>query len=546
MSDTLNIYACQMNPTVGDVTGNLKLIRRGYAEGQEKGADIVMFPELMLCGYSPEDVLLYPAFVEKCMEEAKRLAADTDDKTALLFGCPWWEGDERLNVGLFCFEGQIQAVITKNNLPNWSVMDELRYFVAKPNKTIVNFKGFKLGIPVCFDSWHPTVCAQLRQQGAEALLVINASPYHLNKHLHRFDFIKNRTEETQVPILYLNMFGGQDEVVFDGRTFTFNPGEEKPGNVFAAWKEDTRMLTLHRDGERAWFDNEKQDEAPFVEEEDIYNAIKLGLKDFVAKNTLKDVYIGLSGGIDSALSAVVAVDALGSSRVKAITLPSPYTSGDSTRDAHKLAKNLGIEIQECSINPALEALNTMLPPVIGDPFEGLVEENAQARLRGLVLMAASNAAAGSMVLTTGNKSELAVGYSTLYGDMCGGYSVLKDLYKTTVYKVAKWRNAQGETKVIPEEILEKEPSAELRPNQKDQDTLPTYENLDRVLKAIIEERKTAEELIHAGEEEELVLEVSKLLKRSEYKRHQAPPGVKVTPVGLGKDWRMPIANRFRL
>lgn len=445
------------------------------------------------------------------------------------------------NAALFCYNGKIQHIIAKTDLPNFGVFDEKRYFKPSDTRTVFEFKGVKIGVPICRDTWLPEICGELAEKGAEILLSPNASPYHVGKHLERFSFISNRTKETNCPLVYTNLVGGQDGVMFDGRSFAMNVGDNTPVQLMESWQEESALWEAEKQGDVYLFKGDCIQNS-FNPIQDIYNACEMGLHDYVHKNGFTNVVIGSSGGIDSALTAAIAVDVLGKENVLCVIMPSPYTSDKSLEDAWALADNLGCDCTEIAINPAMEAIHNMYMGSFESAPQGLAAENLQARIRGTTLMTISNSIKGSLLLTTGNKSEVAVGYCTLYGDMCGGFSVLKDVYKTDVYKLAEWRNTLG--KVIPPSIITKAPTAELRHDQKDEDSLPPYEVLDEILRLAIEGRKTTPEIIAAGFDKGIVNHVMHLLKISEYKRRQAAPGVKTTPLAFERDWRYPITNKY--
>jgi NAD+ synthase len=547
MPKTLTLALAQINPTVGDIAGNVRRILD--AREQAKGADLVILPELCLSGYPPEDLVLKNSFLRQIAEAAHDLAAATrDGGPALLVGAPWKEGLNRHNAALLLEEGRIAAVILKHHLPNYGVFDEARVFVPGPLPAVTPFRGHRLGIMVCEDMWYGDVARHLKDQGAEILVVPNGSPYESDKQGIRAAQATARVVETGLAVVYVNQVGGQDELVFDGSSFILNQDGQRVGQL-PGWQESVALTDWHQEGGKL-FPVPGPIAPPLEPLADIYQAMVLGLRDYVRKNRFPGVLLGLSGGIDSAISAAVAVDALGADKVHCVMMPSPYTSQDSLEDAAEVAKLLGVRLDEITIGPAMSAFGEMLASLFEGSKPGIAEENIQARSRGLALMALSNKF-GSMVLTTGNKSEMSVGYATLYGDMCGGYSVLKDVYKTTVFALSRWRNSHKpagalgpEGAVMPERVITKPPTAELRPNQKDQDSLPPYDELDAILERMIEREMGPAEIAAQGFDEATVKQVFRLLDRAEYKRRQAPPGVKITSRAYGKDRRYPIVNGY--
>ncbi|KAA5604896.1 NAD+ synthase [Roseospira marina] len=558
--DRLVIALAQINPTVGDVAANADRVRAARADAAAQGADLVVFPELVLSGYPPEDLVFRQAFLDTVQAAALALAAETGDGgPALLVGAPWRftdpdDGRRKLgNAALLMDGGEIRFIGFKYLLPNYGVFDEVRVFSRGPLPDIVTLKGARLGIMVCEDMWGPQVTRHLAEQGADILLVLNGSPFEVDKHGQRLENARPRVQDAGLPLVYVNQVGGQDELVFDGESFVVGADGQMVGRL-PSWTEAVVPTTWTRPQgtDRPWT-CEAAPLAPAPDtDEAIYRALVMGLADYVNKNGFPGVILGLSGGIDSALSAAVAVDALGPERVWCVMMPSPYTSRDSLEDAEGVAQMLGLRYDTVNIGPAIDAYDQML----GRLFEGrtpdTTEENIQSRARGITLMALSNKF-GPMVLSTGNKSEMSVGYATLYGDMCGGFSVLKDVYKTTVTRLSHWRNAQGvpsgmlgpDGPVMPERVITKPPTAELRPDQKDEDSLPPYPVLDRILNGLIEGEQGVSDLIAAGHDDATVQAVWRLLNIAEYKRRQAPPGVKITLRAFGRDRRYPITNRFR-
>ncbi len=544
----LIIALAQMNQRVGDLDGNAA----GILAMREKaaGADLLMVPELQLTGYPPEDLVLKPEFVRRTMEAAERLVdATATPGPALLFGSIHNEGGLNYNVMILAEGGRILARTLKRELPNYGTFDEKRVFASGPLPEPIDFRGVKIGVPICEDIWQEVVCAHLADAGAEFLLVPNGSPYELDKDDKRALLVRSRVTMTGLPMAYLNRVGGQDELVFDGSSFIMHPDGERVVQ-FPDWEEKLLLTewTREADGWRC-ATRECHQLDPFPE--DVYRAMMVGLSDYVNRNGFPGVILGLSGGIDSALSAAIAVDALGPDKVWGVMLPSKYTSDESLDDARECARLLGCRHDVISIAPGVSAFDEALKDAFEGTKPGLAEENIQARLRMVALMALSNKF-GPMLLTTGNKSEMSVGYATLYGDMAGGYNVLKDAYKTTVFALSRWRNhnrpegALGpDGPVMPANVITKPPTAELRPGQKDEDSLPPYSELDRILEALIDKEMSVREAANAtGEPEELVARMEQLVLKAEYKRRQAPPGVKIGVRNFGRDRRYPISNFF--
>ena len=547
MTEAFSIALAQTNPTVGDVAANVAAVRA--ARLNARGADVVVFGELVVAGYPPEDLVLKRSFQERIEEALTGLAADTaDGGPALILGAPWRVDGKLYNAALFLDGGQVQQVRLKHEIPNYGVFDEKRLFAAGPLPGPIPFRGRRLGVMVCEDMWLPDVAECLQESGAEILIAINGSPFETDKTGQRLNHAVARVTECGLPLVYVNIVGGQDELVFDGTSFVLGADCALRARA-ASWREDLLMTHWKKDGD-AWICDKGRIEPELPPIEDVYRAMTLGLRDYVNKNSFPGVLIGLSGGVDSALSAAVAVDALGKDRVRGVMMPSPYTSNDSLEDAAETARLLGCRIDTVGIEPAMQAFETMLRPVFEGRAPDITEENLQARARGMTLMALSNKF-GHMVLSTGNKSEMSVGYATLYGDMCGGYSVLKDVYKTQVYALCRWRNehkapdALGpDGRAVPERAMTKAPTAELKPNQTDQDTLPPYEVLDGILACLIEGEMGVRETVAKGFDEATVRRVWRMLDRAEYKRRQAPPGVKITHRAFGRDRRYPITNGF--
>lgn len=550
MTDRLRVALAQLDPTVGDVDGNLAKVRAARAEARTQGADLVLVPELVLAGYFPEDLLLKPAFVRRCHDAVEALRADTrDGGPALFVTTPWAEDGKLYNAIVALQKGEIVGKRYKVDLPNYGVFDDKRVFSPGPMPGPLVFEGVRIGVPICEDMWTPEVVECVAETGGEILLVANASPYEAGKTDVRVQLAVRRVVESGLPLAYVNQVGGQDEVVYDGSSFVIGADRSLKAQL-AAFREQVATVEFRR-GPDGW-DCRTGPVAPELAPlESMYQAMVLGLRDYVNKTGFPSVVIGLSGGVDSALTAAVAVDALGAGRVHTIMMPSPYTSPESLADARACAGALGVRHDTVDIGPAMAAFREMTAPLFGDRPEDVTEENIQSRARGVVLMAVSNKL-GGMVLTTGNKSEMAVGYATLYGDMCGGYNVLKDVYKTTVFELCAWRNGHRlegglgpAGPVIPDRILSRPPSAELRADQKDSDSLPPYPVLDAILKGLIERDRSAEELAAEGHDLATARRVWRLLEAAEYKRRQAPPGVKITSRIISRERRYPIVNGFR-
>ena len=549
MTEILNIVLAQLNPTVGDIDGNVALIADARAEAARLGADLMVTAELSVSGYPPEDLVLKPAFLDVVEARVNVLAEQTnDDGPALLIGAPWRDGGHLYNAALLLDGGKIAAIRFKHELPNYGVFDEKRIFTAADLPEPVSFRGLKLGVMICEDMWEPAVANNVAELGADMLVVLNGSPYEMDKKHTRLDYARARVAETGLELIYVNQVGGQDELVFDGDSFVMHAD----GTLCArlpSWKQVVSASNWQRDADRWVCEGGEVDAHPGGTEA-IYQAICLGLRDYVNKNRFPGVLIGLSGGIDSALSAAVAVDALGPDRVHCVMMPSPYTSQESLDDAAEVARLLGCRLDTISIRPAMDAFDDMLKELFVQHPTDTTEENVQARSRGITLMAMSNKF-GYMVLSTGNKSEMSVGYATLYGDMCGGYSVLKDIYKTTVFALSRWRNEHRPTDALgpigvamPERVITKPPSAELKPDQKDEDSLPPYDKLDDILHGLIEGEQSLRDIAARGHAMETVERIWLLLDRAEYKRRQAPPGVKISSRAFGRDRRYPIINGF--
>ena len=550
MADSLTIALAQVNPTVGDIAGNAGLINAARAEAAKGGADLAVFPELTVSGYPPEDLVYRPSFLDAVAAAVAELAARTGDGgPGLLIGAPWREKGETYNAALLLDGGKISASRFKHHLPNYGVFDEQRVFAAGPAPGPMVFRGVRLGVMICEDMWFEDVAETLAESGADLLIVPNGSPFELDKPDVRITHAVARVTETRLPLIYLNLVGGQDDLAFDGGSFVLNSDRSLAAQM-PWWRSEIRMTTWRRNNGSGWVCAAQPPAAPGDRVENVYQAMVLALRDYVTKNRFPGVVLGLSGGIDSALAAAVAADALGPGNVHCVMMPSPYTSDDSLEDAAAVAKLLGVRLDTIDIGPAMKAYAAMLGPLFAGAKPDITEENLQSRARGVTLMALSNKF-GKMVLSTGNKSEMSTGYATLYGDMCGGYAVLKDVYKTTVVAVSRWRNAHKpggalgpSGPVMPERVITKPPTAELKPNQKDQDTLPPYDVLDGILKGLIEGELGIKAVAAKGFDEALVRRVYKMLKTAEYKRRQAPPGVKITQIAFGRDYRYPITNGF--
>jgi NAD+ synthase len=549
-ADRLSIALAQINPTVGAIAANTALVREARAAAARSGADLVLFPELVITGYPPEDLVLRPSLQAAAEAAVHDLARETaDGGPALLVTSPWRDGGQLYNAALLLDGGAIVSVRFKHDLPNYGVFDEKRVFAAGPLPGPMMFRGVRLGVMICEDMWTPDAAECLAETGAELLLVPNGSPFEADKPEVRLNLAVARVVETGLPMVYLNQVGGQDELVFDGGSFVLNADR----SLAVRMPEfQSALLVTHWSRQGGSWQCEPELPSPEPSRlERIYSAMVLGLRDYVNKNRFPGVVLGLSGGIDSAISAAVAVDALGASRVHCVMMPSRFTSRDSLDDAEAVANFLTVRYESIAIEPAVGAFAAMLAPQFAGRAPDITEENLQSRVRGVTLMALSNKF-GNMVLTTGNKSEMSTGYATLYGDMCGGYSVLKDVYKTTVFELCHWRNANRPEgalgpagRVMPDNVIVKPPTAELRENQKDEDSLPPYAQLDAILEGLVERELSVDEIVATGHPREVVKRVQHLLLVAEYKRRQAPPGVKITSRNFGRDRRYPITNGFR-
>ncbi len=551
MIDTLSIYIAQLNQTVGAIQQNCEKIAEAYAKAVVDKADLVLTPELSVTGYPLEDLVLKPYFVRASKHAVKSLAEITsgENMPGLIIGCPWHDGEALRNASILLENGEIKEIRFKHELPNYGVFDEKRVFEEGPIPEPIEFRGHKLGVLICEDMWFPAVANGLKAQGAEILLVPTCSPFELEKHPERQNQALARVKETGVPLVFCNQICGQDELVFDGASYVIAADGSVPVQM-ASWIEAGLVTIWNKETGSFICETRLEEDIP-DRMTSMYQAMMLGLRDYVQKNRFPGVVLGMSGGIDSALSAAVAVDALGPDKVHCIMMPSKYTTGESVGDAEKCAEALGTVYDTIAIKEGVDAFGTMLGDVFAGTEADTTEENIQSRLRGLILMSVSNKF-GKMVLTTGNKSEMSVGYATLYGDMCGGYNALKDVYKLDVFALSRWRNENipvgafgpgGE--VIPENIITKPPTAELREDQKDEDSLPPYEDLDDMLRCLVDEEMSVADVIARGHDASEVARIEHLLYIAEYKRRQAPPGVKITRKNYGRDRRYPITNGFR-
>ena len=549
MNDSLIIALAQLNPTVGDVAANTDLVRAARADARAQGADLMVCSELVISGYPPEDLVLKKSFIDTVHAAVDALARETADQgPGILLSAPWQENGKLYNAALLLDAGRVQAVIPKYDLPNYGVFDEKRLFTPGPLPGSVSFRGVKLGVMTCEDMWTSAVTKSVMEDGADILVVLNGSPFERDKPGMRLDLARARVRESGLALVYVNQVGGQDELVFDGESFVIDPDGQVRAQL-PGFASAVTAVRFHPENDTLIPEDGLMATLP-SENEAIYKALVMGLGDYVNKNYFPGVMIGLSGGVDSAITAAVAVDALGADRVHCVMMPSPYTSQDSLDDAAEAAKLLGVKLDTMSIKPAMDTFDEMLKNQFVLHAADTTEENIQARSRGLILMALSNKF-GYMVVSTGNKSEMSVGYATLYGDMCGGYNVLKDVYKTRVFELCRWRNAHHADglkgpvgRVVPERIITKAPSAELKPNQTDQDSLPPYDDLDEILWCLIEKEMGVRDIAARGYDLDTVQRVWRMLDRAEYKRRQAPPGVKITSRAFGRDRRYPLTNGY--
>ena len=555
---TLQICIAQLNFVVGDMAGNARKIIESARKAYDQGARVFVTPELAICGYAAEDLLLRPAFIDACDDALKTVARELAGLKGLhvVLGHPEGGGiqsrsvsvTKRFNRASVLTEGQVIASYAKQELPNYQVFDERRYFTPGQDACVFEVAGIKLGLLICEDAWFESPALKARDAGAQMLLVLNASPFHVGKGLEREVQMSQRVKESGLPLIYAHLVGGQDEVIFEGRSFALNGHGEVVARA-PAFQECLQSIDVQVEkGQSDLTVIGQQISAECSWQEDLWHALVLGIKDYLGKNGFPGAILGLSGGIDSALVLALAVDALGADKIHAVMMPSPYTADISWLDAREMAQRLGVRYDEISIAPLFEGFKKSL----SDQFKGLAEdtteENIQARVRGTLLMAMSNKT-GAIVLTTGNKSEMATGYCTLYGDMAGGFAVIKDVVKTQVFKLAEWRNLNDPygtgRNPIPERIITRPPSAELRADQKDQDSLPPYEVLDAIVQRYMENDEGINALVADGFDRADVEKVTRLIKLNEYKRRQSPVGIRVTHRSFGKDWRYPITNRFR-
>tara|TARA_B100000123_G_scaffold272626_1_gene256669 strand:- start:14037 stop:15686 length:1650 start_codon:yes stop_codon:yes gene_type:complete len=545
----MKILLAQLNNTVGDIEGNISKVYEILDGAYDQNADLVVFSELYLSGYPPEDLVLKKSFVQECRKGLDKLVLYSEEKKlGLIVGLPIYENDNLYNAVAIVDSGKILGFSKKVNLPNYSVFDEKRVFNSNDNPCIFDFRGIKIGVPICEDIWTNNVCNKLKKQGCEIIISPNGSPFDKYKINQRKKVIEDRISEVRLPFVYVNQVGGQDELVFDGSSLVMNANKEI---IYRSpqWEEDRAIIEF--DQREKKFRSQNFVNNDLTDFENIYMATVTGLRDYVIKNRFPGVILGLSGGIDSAFCAAVAVDALGEDKVEGFMLPSIYTSQNSFDDAEECAKRLNISLENISIEKTYLSLEESLKKTFKDASPDITEENLQSRIRGTILMAISNKK-GKMLITTGNKSEVSVGYSTLYGDMNGGFNPIKDIYKTELFSLAKWRNKNlpknvclKKLDIIPESIIEKEPTAELKDNQKDTDSLPSYDKLDQILEGLVEYELSTNELEKKGFSREEVKKVENLLYISEYKRRQSAPGVKISLRNFGRDRRYPITNKFR-
>jgi NAD+ synthase len=549
MTDQFRITIAQLNPTVGDLEGNAAKAKQAWLQGAAQGSDFVTLPEMFITGYNTQDLVMKPAFQYDAMDAVRALAKECADGPALGIGGPWVEDGALFNAYFILNGGDIQAIVKKHHLPNETVFDEVRIFEPGQVSGPYVINGVRIGSPICEDAWHSDVVETLEETGAEFLFIPNGSPYYRGKLDVRLNLMVSRVVESGLPLIYLNLTGGQDDQIFDGCSFALNPAGELAA-MLPMFEESVTELTLNRTDQGWRIADSVKSKVPDQLEAD-YHAMTIALRDYCAKSGFSKVLLGLSGGVDSALVATIAADALGAENVRCIMLPSEYTSDESLSDAKDMAENLGCRYDYLPIAEGRTAITNTLAPLFEGTNPDLTEENIQSRLRGLLLMAVSNKF-GEMLLTTGNKSEVAVGYATIYGDMAGGYNPIKDLYKTRVFEICRWRNEQHRDwmwgpagAVIPANIIEKPPSAELRPDQKDSDSLPDYYVLDGILTILVDQDGSIDDCVAAGFPKEDALRVQHLLYISEYKRFQSAPGARLSPKAFWLDRRYPIVNRWR-
>jgi len=539
MKNKISIVLAQLDLAVGDISGNTKLIIDSCEKAKNQhNADLIIFPELSLSGYPPEDLLLHSGFKRRVNDALNNIKKDVTGISALI-GFPDYIDDSIYNACAVFRDKEEIVKYRKEALPNYSVFDEKRYFTSDEQPTVFELKGKKIGINICEDIWHKSAAMKAKESGAEIIIVINGSPYEKDGQLKRENIVKQRALQTDLPIVYLNMIGGQDELVFDGSSFVMSKNGEIKYRA-TSFEESMDLFEFELTNNEC-LPIKSNISSKLSEEESVYKALVRGTKDYIEKHKFSGVVMGLSGGIDSALTLSIACDAIGSDKVRAVMMPYLYTSAMSLEDAQSQADILNIKYDILSISSLYDSTVDLLQPIFLDSEKDSTEENIQSRARGLLLMAISNKT-GSMLLTTGNKSEMAVGYATLYGDMAGGFAPIKDCTKTMVKKLAKYRNTISE--VIPNRVIEREPSAELRENQHDSDSLPPYDLLDPILEAFIEEDLSVEEIVKRGFERETVTSILEMVKRNEYKRRQAPPGVRISNRAFGRDWRYPITSGY--
>lgn len=554
MNTTLKIASAQLNPTIGDLVGNMAKADTAYGQAKAANADILVLSETYVIGYPAEDLLLKPSAIRSCMELVRAFVTRTKNGPAVIFSTPWYgdgkdgQAGQLYSAVLFIQNGEITDIRFKHDLPNYGVFDEKRVFNAGPLPLPIAFKGVKIGLPICEDIWHEGVCEHLAANGAEILITPNGSPWRRNAHWQRETVARLRTKNTGLPIIYVNQLGGQDELAFDGSSFSMNAKGEYV-QTLASFEEDFDVAEWERKG-GTWTCVSAKRTPQLKGHEADWRAMATGFGDYILKNGFKKIVLGMSGGIDSAMAACIAADTLGPENVWCVMLPSKYTSDDSLDDAKLCAETMGCTYDIIPIADAVGAFTGMLSPVFEGREADTTEENLQSRIRAVTLMALSNKF-GHMLITTGNKSEMAVGYATIYGDMCGGYNPLKDLYKTEVFALMKWRNenkpdwVKGPDHPIPERIITKPPTAELREDQKDSDSLPDYEILDDILRGLVDAEISVDDLVKRGHTPEVVMRIQRLLYLNEYKRNQAPPGVKLGNQAFGRDRRYPLTNRYR-
>ena len=549
MSKTFRIMLGQLNPTVGDIAANKAKALVAWQAARDAGVDMLALPEMFITGYNAQDLVMKPVFHQAAIEAIEALAVECSDGPALAIGGPAVQGLGFYNAYYVLQDGKVSARVLKHHLPNETVFDEVRIFDVGPMSGPYTVTGLRIGSPICEDAWHADVCETLQESGAQILLVPNGSPYYRGKHETRLNHMVGRVVETELPLIYLNMVGGQDDQVFDGGSFALN-AHGALAHQMGVFDEEMRVVELADTGEGWKIVKGDMVSLPSAWEQD-YRCMVEGLRDYMGKTGFKKVLLGLSGGVDSAIVATIAVDALGAENVRCVMLPSEYTSQASLKDAKDIATRLGCHYDIVPIKAGRDAVSETLAPLFEGYASDVTEENIQSRLRGLLLMAMSNKF-GEMLLTTGNKSEVAVGYATIYGDMAGGYNPIKDLYKTRVFEQCRWRNAnhrdwmQGRAgEVIPTTIIDKPPSAELRPDQKDEDSLPPYDVLDDILERLVDQDQSVADCVEAGHERDTVKRIEHLIYISEYKRFQSAPGTRLTPSAFWLDRRYPIANRWR-